>query len=68
MKHVQANLRSGASQASTLTSEEGYEQTKRNWRLAIMATAPGGAKPEFEPVMHTAGGTTSDRPRQIDRQ
>lgn len=70
MKNRPTNGRSGASQASTINPatsgddySEGGSRAGRN-----RTTAPGGAKPDSEPVTHTAGGTTSGQPRQIDRQ
>ncbi|CCH57048.1 hypothetical protein BN8_06447 [Fibrisoma limi BUZ 3] len=72
MRNSQQNSRSGASQASTVspnTEGDDYSQNTKSRRPGSTGTAPGGAKPESqETTEHTAGGTSSDRPRRIDNQ
>ncbi|WP_234735373.1 hypothetical protein [Tellurirhabdus bombi] len=67
MKNPSKITRSGASQASSL--EQATQQENNSGRLRSTGTSMGDTNSEDTAGQpHTAGGTTSPQPRQIDRQ
>jgi len=68
MKNPYNMTRSGASQASTQRPAENEHGSEQSPRHRSTGTSFGSEGMDDPAQPHTAGGTSSDRPRRVDNQ